>query len=192
MSYIDNLKYSDIAKARLTNIEYNYKRLMENYSPINALKFCEYLRKKDKYDLVNNFECVYTVPSKSAWLIIEALIDELFIDKDYSSINKIQESIADYKQLCLDNNQVSTMEYIDESLKKIKESFEKITTEENTVSRVMKMYQPSNNEVIDNAVKTLVESEVYILLNEDSEEFADRLSKIEDSEKKLEKNRSEQ
>ena len=189
MSYMDNLKYSDIENKRLNNIEKNYKRLMENYTPVNAIKYCEYLRNKDKHELVNNFECLYTVPSKAAWDIVDALFDELFIDKDYTTIDRLHESIQDYKQLCLENNQVSSMEYIDRTINLVKESYKPVLTNENMVSYIMESFIPTNDESLNESVKSYVESTVNALFPDgiDDNTIMENLSTIETIDNKVRK-----
>nr|DAN53272.1 MAG TPA: hypothetical protein [Bacteriophage sp.] len=189
MSYMDNLKYSDIENKRLNNIEKNYKRLMENYTPVNAIKYCEYLRNKDKHELVNNFECLYTVPSKAAWDIVDALFEELFIDKDYTTIDRLHESIQDYKQLCLENNQVSSMEYIDRTINLVKESYKPVLTNENMVSYIMESFIPTNDESLNESVKSYVESTVNALFPDgiDDNTIMENLSTIETIDNKVRK-----
>jgi len=186
---MDNLKYSDIENKRLNNIEKNYKRLMENYTPVNAIKYCEYLRNKDKHELVNNFECLYTVPSKAAWDIVDALFDELFIDKDYTTIDRLHESIQDYKQLCLENNQVSSMEYIDRTINLVKESYKPVLTNENMVSYIMESFIPTNDESLNESVKSYVESTVNALFPDgiDDNTIMENLSTIETIDNKVRK-----
>jgi len=189
MSYMDNLKYSDIENKRLNNIEKNYKRLMENYTPVNAIKYCDYLRNKDKHELVNSFECLYTVPTKAAWDIVDALFEELFIDKDYTTIDRLYESIQDYKQLCLDNNQVSTMEYIDKTINLVQESYKPVLTNENMVSYIMESFIPTDDESLNSAVKSYVESTVDALFSEgiDENTLMERLDTIETVDNKVRK-----
>jgi len=186
---MDNLKYSDIENKRLNNIEKNYKRLMENYTPVNAIKYCEYLRNKDKHELVNNFECLYTVPSKAAWDIVDALFEELFIDKDYTTIDRLHESIQDYKQLCLENNQVSSMEYIDRTINLVKESYKPVLTNENMVSYIMESFIPTNDESLNESVKSYVESTVNALFPDgiDDNTIMENLSTIETIDNKVRK-----
>lgn len=189
MSYMDNLKYSDIENKRLNNIEKNYKRLMENYTPVNAIKYCEYLRNKDKHELVNNFECLYTVPAKGAWDIVDALFEELFIDRDYTTIDRLHESIQDYKQLCLENNQVSSMEYIDKTINLVKESYKPVLTNENMVSHIMESFIPTNDESLNESVKSYVESTVNALFPDgiDDNTIMENLSTIETIDNKVRK-----
>ena len=189
MSYMDNLKYSDIENKRLNNIEKNYKRLMENYTPVNAIKYCEYLRNKDKHELVNNFECLYTVPAKGAWDIVDALFEELFIDKDYTTIDRLHESIQDYKQLCLENNQVSSMEYIDKTINLVTESYKPVLTNENMVSYIMESFIPTNDESLNESVKSYVESTVNALFPDgiDDNTIMENLSTIETIDNKVRK-----
>lgn len=189
MSYMDNLKYSDIENKRLNNIEKNYKRLMENYTPVNAIKYCEYLRNKDKHELVNNFECLYTVPAKGAWDIVDALFEELFIDKDYTTIDRLHESIQDYKQLCLENNQVSSMEYIDKTINLVKESYKPVLTNENMVSYIMESFIPTDDESLNESVKSYVESTVNALFPDgiDDNTIMENLSTMETIDNKVRK-----
>ena len=189
MSYMDNLKYSDIENKRLNNIEKNYKRLMENYTPVNAIKYCEYLRNKDKHELVNNFECLYTVPIKAAWDIVDALFEELFIDKDYTTIDRLYESIQDYKQLCLENNQVSSMEYIDRTINLVKESYKPVLTNENMVYYIMESFIPTDDESLNESVKSYVESTVNALFPDgiDDNTIMENLSTMETIDNKVRK-----
>ena len=178
---MNNLKYSDIENRRLNNIEKNYKRLIENFTPVNAIKYCEYLKTKDKHELVNNFECVYTVPAKGAWDVVNALFEELFIDKDYSTIDRLYESIQEYKQLCLDNNQVSSMDYINDAINYVQESYKPLLTNKNLVSYIMESFNPTDDEELNEKVKDYVESTVDVLFPEeiDDNEFEEKLASIE-------------
>lgn len=189
MLKIQNLSFQKVENMRMTPIQKNYRKLQENFSIPNTLKFIKYLTTKESHEILENLNCVMSLPAESAWRLLEQSIASIVEDGYVEEAQGYLDEMKSFKEACVEKGLDQYMEAMDNCisnssniLKNNKFSY----TKESMTKHMMKGMNFYGDSSLYNIVKEHCDAIQDVFFSDDEKTIIEALTIMDDQMTKAE------
>ena len=185
---LETLGFGEVERMRMTPIQRNYKRLQENNTPANVAKYLEYISSKSIEEILDDFNCLYTVPSITTYKMIDLIVKELYSVKDVSSLIYCKSELETFKMDCETKGINLFIEEVTNLIGLIDSYIKDLSNTKNVVDKVLESIGLHKGCRMETLLREYTSNLVEILTNEASDEsdIINSLNKMCNSELNIE------